>query len=551
MLLLFSEGELNSDLTTTFVTSISEGDVEKVNSIISKHPELIFAEVAEDSSSSDTNSVVTSNVLDLAVRSKQLAVLTCLITEAVRADKDSFENFLVRTDFCHGSQILNEVIKQEPKSGIWMLNQALTSSSDNEDTRDRMINVNFKNLDANVMETVLTHGCQEISEHPVCKTLTSLKWTSYRKYAYILLMMDLLYIITLSATVILGKYHSNHSFGFPILLILSMIFHLPIFTVKLASLINSNKDLLPKIKSTLYALHFLLFIIYFICSLCQVIHISIDHVTAWMILSSWILTMTNLHDLPETSYHVQLFLNVLKEILKFILIFLSVLVGFSLSLFTILSENRSGGAQWFNPHNSFLKLLSFMAGEINFDATFLDDLVQVQGTVQILFIIIFIILNIVMINIMIGLTLTSLHNTMVMEDQIKYVRTMLINQKIDLLLSLFKKWKRKLNLFKYRCCWNLLDGFLHKEIILKNTYAEDRKNLSLLQKLALKNPEKCKKVSVGVFVANKVTEDIVETKSKLPNSIYYECEDILEARRLKCEEELAAEAEKRQGISFC
>merc|ERR1719225_1687587 len=154
-------------------------------------------------------------------------------------------------------------------------------------------------------------------------------------------MMDLLYIITLSATVILGKYHSNHSLGFPILLILSMIFHLPIFTVKLASLINSNKDLLPKIKSTLYALHFLLFIIYFICSLCQVIHISIDHVTAWMIFSSWILTMTNLHDLPETSYHVQLFLNVLKEILKFILIFLSVLVGFSLSLFTILSENRS------------------------------------------------------------------------------------------------------------------------------------------------------------------------------------------------------------------
>ena len=152
---------------------------------------------------------------------------------------------------------------------------------------------------------------------------------------------------------------------------------------------------------------------------------------------------------------------------------------------------------------------------------------------------------------MIGLTLTSLHNTMVMEDQIKYVRTMLINQKIDLLLSLFKKWKRKLNLFKYRCCWNLLDGFLHKEIILKNTYAEDRKNLSLLQKLALKNPEKCKKVSVGVFVANKVTEDIVETKSKLPNSIYYDCEDILEARRLKYEEELAAEAEKRQGISFC
>ena len=130
------------------------------------------------------------------------------------------------------------------------------------------------------------------------------------------MMMELLYIITLSATVILGNYHPNNSLGFLILLILSMFFHLPILTVKLASLINSNRDLLPKIKSTLYALHFLLFIIYFICSLCQVEHISIVHVTAWMILSSWILIMTNLHDLPDTSFHVQMFLNVLEDILK-------------------------------------------------------------------------------------------------------------------------------------------------------------------------------------------------------------------------------------------
>ena len=158
-----------------------------------------------------------------------------------------------------------------------------------------------------------------------------------------------------------------------------------------------------------------------------------------------------------------MFLNVLKDILKFILIFLSVLIGFSLSLHTVLSRNRSGGASFIDPHNSILKMFSFMAGEISFDTTFLDDLVQVQGTVQILFIIIFIILNIVMINIMIGLTLTSLHETMLMKAQIKYVRTMMMNQKIDLLLELFKKWKRKLKLFKYRCCWNFRRGFFTKK----------------------------------------------------------------------------------------
>ena len=545
-------GELNADLKTTFVTSISEGDLEKVTSILSRHPELVFAEVTapEDTSSSSSSSsasAVTSNVLDLAVQSKQLTVLTCLVTEALRADKDGFENFLVRTEFCHGATILNEVIKHDPKSGSLMLSQAVTSSG-GEDAKDRMINVNLKHLDTNVMETVLTHGCQEMSEHPVCKTLTSLKWTSYRKYAYSLMMMELLYIITLSATVILGNYHPNNSSGFLILLILSMFFHLPILTVKLASLINSNRDLLPKIKSTLYALHFLLFIIYFICSLCQVEHISIVHVTAWMILSSWILIMTILHDLPDTSFHVQMFLNVLKDILKFILIFLSVLIGFSLSLHSALSKNRSGRAPFIDPHNSILKLLSFMAGEISFDTTYLDDFVQVQGTVQILFILIFIILNIVMINIMIGLTLTSLHDTMLMKEQIKFVRTMLINHKIDLLLDLFKKWKRKLKLFKYRCCWNFPEGFPYKEVILKEKSAKDKKNSSLLRKLMRKNQENLETRSIGVFVANKVTDEIVETKHKLPKSIFIECEEILEARRLKLEEELAAEAEKCQGV---
>ena len=152
-----------------------------------------------------------------------------------------------------------------------------------------------------------------------------------------------------------------------------------------------------------------------------------------------------------------------------------------------------------------------------------------------------------MINIMIGLTLTSLHETMLMKAQIKYVRTMMMNQKIDSLLELFKKWKRKLKLFKYRCCWNFPMGFLHKEVILKDGFIIDKKNVSLLQKLTTRNQEKLEVKSVGVFVANKVTDEIVETKNMLPKLIFYECEEILEGRRLKLEEELAAEAEKCQG----
>ena len=53
---LFSVGELNADLKTTFVSSITEGDVEKVTSILQRHPELVYAEVTEASEDSSSSS---------------------------------------------------------------------------------------------------------------------------------------------------------------------------------------------------------------------------------------------------------------------------------------------------------------------------------------------------------------------------------------------------------------------------------------------------------------------------------------------------------------
>ena len=53
---------------------------------------------------------------------------------------------------------------------------------------------------------------------------------------------------------------------------------------------------------------------------------------------------------------------------------------------------------------------------------------------------------------------------------------------------------------------------------------------------------------VPVFVSNNIIDEIKETEHMLPLSILEKCISILEERKLKYEEELAAEAEKCQGI---
>ena len=52
---------------------------------------------------------------------------------------------------------------------------------------------------------------------------------------------------------------------------------------------------------------------------------------------------------------------------------------------------------------------------------------------------------------------------------------------------------------------------------------------------------------VPVFISNNITDEIIETKYFLPKHILDDCLRILEDRRIKYEEELAAEAEKCQG----
>ena len=144
----------------------------------------------------------------------------------------------------------------------------------------------------------------------------------------------------------------------------------------------------------------------------------------------------------------------------------------------------------------------------------------------------------------IGLTISSLQETFLTREQLKLVRMMITNYKIEQILRKIKKLKRRINLSKYRFFINLLEPLSVKEIFLKTDEEKKEKTQTLLALMSGTS----RSSSSQVYIKNNVTEEIEPTKYFLNQEILDKCQSILEARRIRMEEELAAEASKCEGV---
>ena len=100
-----------------YLDDVISGDADKVCLILRRRPELMFAVVASDQTSSSD----CLNLFDLAVKHNQSVVLQTLLREAARSDNnDHLETFLAKTDSVagslSGSELINEVIKHNSKT---------------------------------------------------------------------------------------------------------------------------------------------------------------------------------------------------------------------------------------------------------------------------------------------------------------------------------------------------------------------------------------------------------------------------------------------------
>ena len=186
-----------------------------------------------------------------------------------------------------------------------------------------------------------------------------------------------------------------------------------------------------------------------------------------------------------------------------------------------------------------------MAGEFHIDSNFHEALIEIQVSTQIIFVLSFLLVSLVFMNITVALAITSLQETFLTRESYKLVRMMICNYKIEQILWKIKNIKRRINLSKYRGFINLLEPFSTKEIFFKINDEKDEKPPTLLASLSRRSKAAVNKV----YIKNAVTDEIEPTKNVLHQEILEDCSSILEARRIKIEEELAAEASKCQGKS--
>ena len=484
------------------------------------------------------------NLFELAVKHQQSQVLQTLLREAARADNnDSLETFLAKTDSVasslSGSDLINEVIKHNSKTGAKLLNNCINLNSD-----EQFVKINLNHfVCSQVPETVLSCGSHHLLEHPVNLSATYLKWSRYRHYAFTFLALNLMFALLLSASVTVQTYQSNSSLASTVLLILSCILYLPILTVKSGVLLSTHRTLVSYLKISLNIIHLCLFIIFIIISFCQLKTYFIHHIMAWTVLLSWLRILIEIHDIPETSFYVQLFINVFNDIIKFVLLLLVVLLGFSFSFHSVMNVKPSGENVPLSPVDSFIKVLAMMAGEFDLNSNMPESLIEIQGSTQILFILGMLLLSLVMMNITVGLTITTLQKTFSLKAQYKLLRMMIINYKIEQILRKIKKIKRRFNLSKYRGLINIFEPFSSREIFLKINEEKKEKSPTLLSCLT----EGSREIFSKVYLKNSVTQEIEPSNQTICQKLLEDCLCILESRRIKVEEELAAEATKCQG----
>lgn len=519
-----------ADERLALAESVINGDTEKIKLIIKKKPDLLFAQVARDSSSDSLN------LFELAVTHRQCHVVETLLREAERSNNNkNLETFLCKSDPLTGSQLINEVIKYNPKIGAKLLNNCINLNSD-----ERLVNINLSSvLGTNIPQTILENGSRDLLSHPVSLTATQLQWTKYRHYVFIALVLNLLTTLSVSAAVTVQS-NTNTTTA---LVILSCLLYTPILSVKCWLVLNSSRTLISYFKTFLEALHLLFFLVFVIVSLSLLESSVLQHIQAWTVLLTWLRLLAEIHDIPHTSFYLQIFINVFIDIIKFVLLLIALLVGLSLSFYSLMKQN-SREVPSLSPVDQFITVLGIMAGEFNIPSNFHQAQISLQGSTQIIFLLTFLLVSLVLMNITVGLTITSLQETFLTREQLKLVRMMITNYKIEKILRKIRKLKRRINLSKYRFFINLLEPLSVKEIFLKTDDEKKEKTQTLLALMSGTS----RTSSSQVYIKNNVTEEVEPTKYLLNQEILEKCQSILEARRIRMEEELAAEASKCEGV---
>ena len=78
-----------------------------------------------------------------------------------------------------------------------------------------------------------------------------------------------------------------------------------------------------------------------------------------------------------------------------------------------------------------IKVLAMLNGDLNFDQSFTESIISVEGSVQLIFIVFFFVTNIVIINVLISIAITALRDADLLKDDLSVMSRALLVSEVE------------------------------------------------------------------------------------------------------------------------
>ncbi|XP_069676177.1 transient receptor potential channel pyrexia [Periplaneta americana] len=371
-----------------------------------------------------------------------------------------------------GTSALSVIVRKTPAS-LAMLYQkldcAISLLDPEASNREVELKMDFRILlqnchmgEISFLKTFVDAGQKDILEHPLCEAFLYLKWEKIRKYYIARLLFYLIFVLSLSAYVLMALahncYNSSKAMNNATLMRDSrmlesdvlckdnsmianflrkrpivtevMWYVLVFFTVielirKLIGLAaySSFKQYLCQMENLIE--WFVIVSVFVIsCIYTGRTYTWQNHVGAFAVLLGWVNLMVMIGQLPMLGCYVAMYTSVQKEFAKLFAAYLCLLIGFTISFCVIFPTSDAFG----NPFVGFMKVLVMMTGELEFEDLILgkDDekkpafLLEVSA--HITFIIFLVFVTVVLMNLLVGIAVHDIQGLQKTAGLLKLVR---------------------------------------------------------------------------------------------------------------------------------
>ena len=132
--------------------------------------------------------------------------------------------------------------------------------------------------------------------------------------------------------------------------------------------------------------------------------VGLKHAAAWSVFFAWIEILIVLSRIPDIGMYIHMFFKILRQLLKFMLVYSPGLVAFTLAFCILLPEVEN--SLFKHPINSIMKTFMLLIGEIGYEDFFewsQTSEVNSQGSSQLLLLTFSILCCIVLMNLLVGL----------------------------------------------------------------------------------------------------------------------------------------------------